>query len=365
MNQINRMNQLDPMNAVNRLEQAGNLELLDVNRNTISDENSYKQFLEFEQQQQQEQLSKMLLNQVATAPSLDLDDDDYLRQGEPLEEDGSTDNEELNAIDQCQLDSNYAGNQMNQINQQPTGGNMLHNMTNGLGEMYTSEVYTVIDTILEETEDDLTSPESVTAKKNLDSGGASSLKFAPATSGLAGDELASSQQTAGQPLSQASGLAVENQNVAQQNLVQQQNRAQQPIALTQPAGRIQANPISQAQTVENLIKSNDFETAQQPDLINSASISDSISAHRRLPSAGKLPSSDADLQQPAAPLPPATSAADQWNQRAYQPVPTSTTGAARFVATAVPPSISSSVCAPTTLSEQPFSRGKNPNFKIN
>ena len=125
-----------------RINDPENLE--DKNLDEINDENSYKKFLEFEQQQQQAQFSKLINKQ---AKSLELNDD-YIKQGE---EEENTDNEELNAINQCQIDSNYSCNQINQINQ---------HLTNGLGEVYT---------IPEETEDEeLTSPDSVIIRTNLD-----------------------------------------------------------------------------------------------------------------------------------------------------------------------------------------------------
>ena len=123
------------------------------NDDKVNDENSYKLFLMSEQQNQQQQLSKLLFNNNKQTSSLELDED-YLKQGEQEEEE-STDNEELNAINQCQLDSNYTSNQINQT------GNLLHS-TNGLGEVYT---------IPEETEDeDPSSPDSLKINiHNLDS----------------------------------------------------------------------------------------------------------------------------------------------------------------------------------------------------
>lgn len=326
-NQLNQMNSMDVMNG-----------------RAIGDENSYKQFLEFEQQ---EQLSKMMLADQAPAYSLD---EDYLRQGEQLEEDGSTDNEEVAAINQCQLDSNYSTNQINQINQQQQQqGNLLH-LANGMGE-----VYTVIDTIPEETEDDLTSPDSVTAKKNLDGG---PLKYgAPAAVSLAG--VADS----GQHLSQAAGQTTGQAN-GQTHLVQQPMSGQASgQASGQPSS--QANPISQAQTVENLIKTNDSEAAKKLDLINSAAISDSIS-HRQ---AGHLPASD--LRPAPPPLPP-TSAADQWKAKPYSEsylgsYPGSCAGSypAATSAPCFAGAVSQSVQAANPLSnqlsdqQQAFARGKN------
>ena len=314
MNQANQMNALDAMNV--RMDAAGNLGMLEANQPLDGDENSYKQFLEFEQQQQHQQFSKMLANQVATAPSLD---EDYVRAGE-LEEEGSTDNEELSAINQCQIEANYSGSQMSQMNQ---------HMGNGLGE-----VYTMIDTIPEETEDDLTSPDSVTAKKNLDT----CSKFT--ATGRPADQI----------LCQASGQAREQ--LIQQPIVTQS------IGVYQTSGRIQDSiqPISQAQTVENLIKPNDSEAAKKFDLINSAAIGAKISDTIGQRQAGSLPASG---------VPPVvTSAADQWNSKSNPPT---STGAACFASAAVSQSVSHSVSSATnSLSEQrqPFSRGKKQNFKI-
>lgn len=294
MNQLNQMNNFDK----------------NQNLDEISDENSYKKFLELEQEQQKAQLNKLLSKQQTGSL-----DENYIRKGE--QEEDSTDNEELNTINQCQLDSNYTSNQINQINLQTS--NTLH-LTNGLGEVYT---------IPEETEDEeLTSPDSVKIKKNLETN--NFYKIIPNEVEL-NDVMTLSQIVQNDnKLMQSQNLIQTMNNLESRNPILQDIKIDESLTQIEPQIQQISNQINQ--TVENhLIQTNDSEKY------------DLISTHRKLPKTGQLYSADHST----------TVITDQWDQKFY----TSTSMATNICKTAA---ITSTAISQTTLTEQQsFSRGKN------
>lgn len=276
VNEFNPWLNIDDQLVDDKLRKIENLD------NENEDENSYKKFLEFEHQQQQAQLSKLLKEKQPQNI-----DESYIGKGEIEDNLG---NEESNVINQCQqdnleilennnldmldknLDSNY--------NQIKLANNMLH-CTNGIGEVYT---------IPEETEDELTSsPDSLVIKQNLKN--------------LDESTLMNSVTKINQPLETNLRLAsIENSNNLQSNLHQPES-----IQITQ----------TKNQTVENLINTNDQLKFNPNDNLNQMQ-----STHRKLPQTGALASEvttssitnaiTSSINSSATSL-----TADHWNQAKY------------------------------------------------